>query len=280
MLEAFIQAFVLYFVVIDPIGNTPLFLSITQNQNGKEKIQTAVEGIVIASAVLILFSIIGQFILSYLNISLESFRIAGGIILFLIALEMLFNKRQERKERVLDSNKDKISIFPLAIPILAGPAAITSVIVIATKYQGDFTLQLTSIFGLIGVMILTLFLFLLLAKSDKFINKNITNIVSRVIAIILAALSIQYIVDGLLIIFNYWSAIKNYFFEATAIIRGTIITRDIDTDGLNNQYNNPKEKISIQNSFFWKIFIFFLLNLFIKISIIILDGFNAFFGII
>ena len=203
MLEAFIQAFVLYFVVIDPIGNTPLFLSITQNQNGKEKIQTAVEGIVIASAVLILFSIIGQFILSYLNISLESFRIAGGIILFLIALEMLFNKRQERKERVLDSNKDKISIFPLAIPILAGPAAITSVIVIATKYQDDFTLQLTSIFGLIGVMILTLFLFLLLAKSEKFINKNITNIVSRVIAIILAALSIQYIVDGILIIFNY-----------------------------------------------------------------------------
>ena len=116
---------------------------------------------------------------------------------------MLFNKRQERKEKILDSNKDKISIFPLAIPILAGPAAITSVIVIATKYQGDFTLQLTSIFGLIGVMILTLFLFLLLAKSDKFINKNITNIVSRVIAIILAALSIQYIVDGLLIIFNY-----------------------------------------------------------------------------
>ena len=203
MLEAFIQAFVLYFVVIDPIGNTPLFLSITQNQNGKEKIQTAVEGIIIATAVLILFSIIGQFILSYLNISLESFRIAGGIILFLIALEMLFNKRQERKERVLDSNKDKISIFPLAIPILAGPAAITSVIVIATKYQDDFTLQLTSIFGLIGVMILTLFLFLLLAKSEKFINKNITNIVSRVIAIILAALSIQYIVDGLLIIFNY-----------------------------------------------------------------------------
>jgi multiple antibiotic resistance protein len=202
MLEVFIQAFVLYFVVIDPIGNTPLFMSITQNQSGKDKIRTAVEGIVIATVVLILFSIIGQFILSYLNISLESFRIAGGIILFLIALEMLFNKRQERKERILDLNKDKISIFPLAIPILAGPAAITSVIVIATKYQSDFKLHLISILGLIGVMIITLLLFILLAKSDKFINRNITNIISRVIAIILAALSIQYIVDGLLILFN------------------------------------------------------------------------------
>jgi len=202
MLEVFIQAFVLYFVVIDPIGNTPLFMSITKNQSGKEKIQTATEGIIIATAVLILFSVIGQFILSYLNISLESFRIAGGIILFLIALEMLFSKRQERKEQILDSNKDKISIFPLAIPILAGPAAITSVIVIATKYQGDFTLQLISILGLVGVMIMTLLFFLLLAKSDKFINKNITNIISRVIGIILAALSIQYIVDGLLVLFN------------------------------------------------------------------------------
>tara|TARA_B110000240_G_scaffold41988_1_gene46972 strand:- start:150 stop:761 length:612 start_codon:yes stop_codon:yes gene_type:complete len=202
MLEVFIQAFVLYFVVIDPIGNTPLFMSITQNQSGKDKIRTAVEGIIIATVVLILFSIIGQFILSYLNISLESFRIAGGIILFLIALEMLFNKRQERKEKILDLNKDKISIFPLAIPILAGPAAITSVIVIATKYQSDFKLHLISILGLIGVMIITLSLFILLAKSDKFINRNITNIISRVIAIILAALSIQYIVDGLLILFN------------------------------------------------------------------------------
>lgn len=202
MLEVFIQAFVLYFVVIDPIGNTPLFMSITQNQSVKDKIRTAVEGIIVATVVLILFSIIGQFILSYLNISLESFRIAGGIILFLIALEMLFNKRQERKEKILDLNKDKISIFPLAIPILAGPAAITSVIVIATKYQSDFKLHLISILGLIGVMIITLSLFILLAKSDKFINRNITNIISRVIAIILAALSIQYIVDGLLILFN------------------------------------------------------------------------------
>ncbi len=202
MIEVFFQAFVLYFVVIDPIGNTPIFMSITQNQSGKEKIQTAIEGILIATVVLILFSVIGQFILSYLNISLESFRIAGGIILFLIALEMLFNKRQERKEQILDLNKDKISIFPLAIPILAGPAAITSVVVVATKYQADIALQLVSILALVGVMTITLFLFLLLAKSDKFLNKNITNIISRVIGIILAALSIQYIIDGLLILFK------------------------------------------------------------------------------
>ena len=202
MLEVFIHSFVLYFVVIDPIGNTPIFMSITQLQNGKEKYQTAIEGVAIASIILILFSIIGQFLLSYLNISFESFRIAGGIILFLIAIEMLFNKRQERKEQIIDNTKNKLSIFPLAIPILAGPAAITSVIVIAHEYQGDLISQLISLLGLSLVMIITLIFFLILAKSDKFINKNLTNIVSRVIAIILAALSIQYIIDGLQVLFK------------------------------------------------------------------------------
>ena len=202
MLEVFIQAFVLYFVVIDPIGNTPIFMSITQLKNEKEKRQTAIEGVVIATIILILFSIIGQFVLSYLKVSLESFRIAGGIILFLIAIEMLFNKRQERKQQVLEQTKDKLSIFPLAIPILAGPAAITSVIVIAIEYQGNILLQSISLIGLVMVMIMTLIFFLLLAKSDKFLNKNITNIISRVIAIILAALSIQYIIDGILVIFK------------------------------------------------------------------------------
>ena len=93
-------------------------MSITQSQNEKQKYQTAIEGVIIATIVLITFSFIGQFLLSYLNVSLESFRIAGGIILFLIAIEMLFNKRQERKGKILDQAKDKLSIFPLAIPLL------------------------------------------------------------------------------------------------------------------------------------------------------------------
>ena len=202
MLEVFIQALVLYFVVIDPIGNIPIFMSITKSQNGREKFQTAIEGIIIATSVLMLFSIIGQFVLSYLNISLESFRIAGGIILFLISIEMLFDRRHVRKEQIVDGIKEKISVFPLAIPILAGPAAITSVIIIATKYEGIIRLQLVSILSLIFVMFISLILFILVAKFDKFINKNITNIISRVIAIILAALSIQYIIDGLLILLD------------------------------------------------------------------------------
>ena len=201
MLELFIQSFVVYFVVVDPLGNGPIFLSLTQSQNTKEKIQTSIEAVSIATIILISFSVIGKFILSYLSISLASFRIAGGLILFIIALEMLFNKRQERKEQIANEVKDKVSIFPLAIPILSGPAAITSIIVIMSDIGESIVYQLVSIASLISVMLITLVLFIIISKSGDFINKKIVNVFSRVIAIILAALSVQYIIDGLLEIF-------------------------------------------------------------------------------
>jgi multiple antibiotic resistance protein len=192
---------VVYFVVVDPLGNGPIFLSLTQSQNTKEKIQTSIEAVSIATIILISFSVIGKFILSYLSISLASFRIAGGLILFIIALEMLFNKRQERKEQIANEVKDKVSIFPLAIPILSGPAAITSIIVIMSDIGDNIVYQLVSIASLISVMLITLVLFMIISKSGDFINKKIVNVFSRVIAIILAALSVQYIIDGLLEIF-------------------------------------------------------------------------------
>jgi len=201
MLELFIQSFVVYFVVVDPLGNGPIFLSLTQSQNTKEKIQTSIEAVSIATIILISFSVIGKFILSYLSISLASFRIAGGLILFIIALEMLFNKRQERKEQIANEVKDKVSIFPLAIPILSGPAAITSIIVIMSDIGDNIVYQLVSIASLISVMLITLVLFMIISKSGDFINKKIVNVFSKVIAIILAALSVQYIIDGLLEIF-------------------------------------------------------------------------------
>ena len=201
MLELFIQSFVVYFVVVDPLGNGPIFLSLTQSQNTKEKIQTSIEAVSIATIILISFSVIGKFILSYLSISLASFRIAGGLILFIIALEMLFNKRQERKEQIANEVKDKVSIFPLAIPILSGPAAITSIIVIMSDIGDNIIYQLVSIASLISVMLITLVIFMIISKSGDFINKKIVNVFSRVIAIILAALSVQYIIDGLLEIF-------------------------------------------------------------------------------
>jgi multiple antibiotic resistance protein len=201
MIELFIQSFIVYFVVVDPLGNGPIFLSLTQSQNTKEKIQTSIEAILIATVILIAFSFIGKFILSYLSISLASFRIAGGLILFIIALEMLFNKRQQRKEQIVNDAKEKVSIFPLAIPILSGPAAITSVIVIMSEFGDNFIKQFVSIASLVSVMTITLIFFVIISKSGEFLNKKFINVFSRVIAIILAALSVQYIIDGILEVF-------------------------------------------------------------------------------
>ena len=197
MLEIFLQYFVLYFVVIDPIGTAPLFLVVTKGLNVKDKNKVAFEGVLIATIVLLFFAFFGNYVLKYLGISFPAFTIAGGVILFLIALEMLFDIRSERKKRSINDKRDKISIFPIAIPLLAGPAAITSVILTISQAEGSYSLLIINIICLISVMLVSFIILRVFTKFQKFINEKIINIFSRVIGIILAALSIQYILDGI-----------------------------------------------------------------------------------
>ncbi|MDC1096696.1 MarC family protein [Pelagibacteraceae bacterium] len=201
MLEVFFQTFVLYFVVIDPLATAPLFLIVTQGLKLKNKLRIAFEATLIATLILIFFSILGNFILSYLQISLSAFTIAGGIILFLISLEMLFDKRSQRKEDEIKESSTATSVFPLAIPLLAGPAAITSVIVSVADMGRNLMSQVTGLLALILVMILTFISFYVVSKSSKIINKKVTSVISRVIGIILAGLSVQFILDGIQKIF-------------------------------------------------------------------------------
>jgi len=197
MLEIFIKTFVLYFIVIDPLGTTPLFLIVTQHMETKDKIKTALSATTIAAVILLFFALLGSSLLSYLNISFPAFTIAGGIILFLISMEMLFDKRQQRKEDDLEYNSEKVSVFPLATPLLAGPASITSIIVSVTDIGGNFTNQIVGIFSLFLVMVITFIIFYVASKSSNIINKKVISVISRVIAIILAGLSVQYILDGI-----------------------------------------------------------------------------------
>ena len=201
MIEVFFQTFVLYFVVIDPLAATPLFLIVTQGLKIKNKVKIAFEATLVATLILIFFSILGNFILSYLQISLSAFTIAGGIILFLISLEMLFDKRSQRKEDEIKESSAATSIFPLAIPLLAGPAAITSVIVSVADMGRNLMNQATGLLALVLVMILTFISFYVVSKSSKIINKKVTSVISRVIGIILAGLSVQFILDGIQKIF-------------------------------------------------------------------------------
>ena len=197
MLEIFIKTFFLYFIVIDPLGNTPIFLSLTQNMEANQKIKIALSATIIAAIILLFFALLGSSLLAYLNISYPAFTIGGGIILLLIAIEMLFDKRQQRKEVDIDLNSDNVSVFPLATPIIAGPAAITSVIVSVSDIGVNFTNQTSGMLALVAVLSLTFLIFFIASKFSRIINKKVIGVISRVVAIILVGLSVQYILDGI-----------------------------------------------------------------------------------
>jgi multiple antibiotic resistance protein len=197
MTEIFLKTFIFYFIVIDPIGSTPIFLVVTEHLNIKEKIKTALHGTFIATLILLFFGLLGNSVLAYLKISFPAFTIAGGIILFIISLEMLFDKRHQRKEEDVNFTSDKLSIFPLATPLLAGPAAITSVIVSVSATGNDFSKQAIGMLALVTATLTTFIILFIAAKSEKIINKRIISVFSRIVAIILAGLSIQYILNGI-----------------------------------------------------------------------------------
>ena len=195
MVEQFINSLFLFFVVIDPLGTVAIFLGIMPNINGNKK-KVAVEAIIYAFFILIFFMFLGQLVLNYLSISLYSLKIAGGIILLLISIEMLFNKRAKRKAEMIKEDKQHTAIFPLAVPLLAGPAAITSVIISSSIIKINVNLYVINIFALLTILLITLTTFLLSIKFEKFLNTKLLEVLSRIISILLCALSIQFILDG------------------------------------------------------------------------------------
>ena len=198
-MEAFITAFIIYFAVIDPIGNVPIFLAVTQHQDRARKLRTALEG----TAIMLFFALCGTWILAHLNISEAAFHIAGGIILFMVALDMLAAKRQQRKREVTTGNdrapeQDNVAIYPLAIPLLAGPSAIMSIIVVTSGFaSGKMSVVLTSYPTVLAVMAATGAILSLTVLDKAWMNEKITMVFSRITAIILAGLSVQYAIDGL-----------------------------------------------------------------------------------
>ena len=202
MLESFITAFIIYFVVIDPVGNAPVFLAVTTAQTRRQKYRTALEATLFASFIMVFFALCGAWVLAYLNITEQAFKIAGGIILFLVSLDMLSAKRQARKRDestadTADSDMDNVAIYPLAIPMLAGPAAIISVIVVNASFSSALADTLIGYFALLAVMASTGLILCLTVIAESWMNEKVTMVFSRITAIVLAGLSVQYILDGL-----------------------------------------------------------------------------------
>ncbi|MFT5787870.1 MAG: multiple antibiotic resistance protein [Ascidiaceihabitans sp.] len=193
-----ITAFVTMFVVIDPIGLAPLFVALTQGMSASARRKIAFRSCGIAILLLIMFALLGEAVLEFIGISMPAFRIAGGILLFITALDMLFERRTKRREDQAEDedNSDDPSVFPLAIPLIAGPGAIASVILLTGQRPGAEGLAM--VLGVTAaVVILVMLLFLASGLLEKALGKTGITVVTRLLGMLLAALSVQFVLDGL-----------------------------------------------------------------------------------
>lgn len=202
MLELFISAFATLFVVIDPPGCAPIYAGLTANATTREARTMAVRACLIASAILVVFALFGEDLLGALHIELDSFRIAGGIMLFLIALEMVFEKRTERREeraekvRSAQPQVEDVSVFPMAMPMLAGPGSIASVMLLTAKAHG-LPETLVILAALAAVMLLSLIALIAARPLMRLLGAQVEAVITRLLGVLLAALAAQFIIDGI-----------------------------------------------------------------------------------
>lgn len=199
--EFYVTAFVTLFVVIDPIGTTPIFVALTQGMTRGRRRAIAVRACATAIAILFLFGLFGEALLGFIGISMPAFRIAGGLLLFLTALEMLFGRRTRRRQdqsEVDDSGpEDDPSIFPLSIPLLSGPGGIASIILLTDQTSGA-PWAMAGIFGVTTVIFaIVLMLFLVSEVIERALGPTGILVVTRLLGMLLAALSVQFVLDGL-----------------------------------------------------------------------------------
>jgi len=207
MLPTFINSFILFFVTIDTIGNLPFFLSLTENAKVKKRNEIAIKSTIIAFFILIAFAYIGRYLLEAIGVSLDSLKIAGGIILMFIAIDILFEKRKIRREKKVEEaldekNYDEITIFPIAIPFIAGPSALATIILLIGNYANFPEFQILVILALVAALIVSLILMIGASYIVKFLPRQFLHTTARVMAFILAALATQFIVDGVKASFN------------------------------------------------------------------------------
>ncbi|GLQ39213.1 UPF0056 inner membrane protein [Rhizobium albus] len=198
--DLLLNALATIIVLIDPPGLAPIFLGLTNGMNRAQRFQVALRGCIIAAVLLSLFAVTGSAILSLLGITLGAFRIAGGLLLFWIAFEMIFEKRQERHETtaeraITQDHISNIAVFPLAIPLVAGPGAISAIILLSGSFQGP--IERAELVGVILICVLILFGTLVVAERlDRFLGATGRMILTRLLGVILAALAVQFVIDG------------------------------------------------------------------------------------
>ncbi len=201
MLSLFISAFVTLFVVIDPPGCAPIYASLTRGVSAQHRRAMALRAVLIAAVILLIFALWGRNLLHVLGIELHSFRIAGGIMLFMIALDMVFERRTQRREdraqKIIETPEvEDVSVFPMAMPMIAGPGTITTVMLLMGQADGiqQRAIVLTAIAANLVLMIIAL---LSAGAIMAVLGQKIEAVITRLLGVLLAALAVQFVIDGL-----------------------------------------------------------------------------------
>ena len=202
--DVLLNAFVTLFVTIDPIGTAPIFLGLTAGIEASARRRVALRGALIGFAVLTLFALTGTAVLDAMGITIDAFRVAGGLLLFVTAFEMIYGRREERRARTSDAAREDpvadLSVFPLAIPLLAGPGAISATILLSSELgeaAGGRWIGAGVLVGLLLALMTLAALALVVAEAlDRYFGRTGKLIVTRLLGVLLAALSVQYVADG------------------------------------------------------------------------------------
>lgn len=205
MLSLLLASFVTFFVAIDPVAMAPMFTTMTGRMTPEWRRKMAFKSIAIATGILLAFAFGGAWLLDQIHVSIDAFRIAGGLLLFLIAVDMLFEKRAERRDERAEKvaaeqakhpeHQDDISVFPLAIPLIAGPGAIASIMLFFAENEGLAERGMI-LLGAGANLALCLVAFLMAGPLSRFMGPTVASMITRIFGILLAALAAQFVVDG------------------------------------------------------------------------------------
>lgn len=209
MSSLIIRAFLTLFVVIDPIGLAPIFVTLAGNRSARQQIEIARKAVLVAGSIVLAFALAGSLLLSYLHISIEAFQVAAGVLLFKIAIDMVFAQREreteaEEKEAQL---REDISVFPLAIPLIAGPGTLASVVILVNE-ASTYAFGFVVVLAIAAIVLLIAYALLCLSpRLAQFLGQTGVNVVTRVLGVLLAALAVQYIANGIIVLLK--AALRN-----------------------------------------------------------------------
>jgi multiple antibiotic resistance protein len=202
MFEQLLKTFILFFVVIEPISMVPLFGALTRGAEARYRRRMALKAVAISAGIFIVFALVGDYLLQALNVSVNAFKIAGGMLLFLLSVDMVFARNSGLRSTTVREQdearyREDISVFPMAFPLIAGPGALATLLLVVSEVRGEMTEVALTLGVVMLVLLITLILLLATNAVMRVLGVTGANVVSRLLGVVLTALAVQYVIDGI-----------------------------------------------------------------------------------